>query len=247
VPTAIAIPQTVSQPKPPPKRAIAFVDGQNLFHSVREAFNYDYPNYHPLKLADHICGGKGWVCQQSRFYTGVPKLADNPYWHKFWAAKKRFLNRDTRNYVFTRDIRYREKGIIFDEDVSSIVLGDGSPLPVGAKLLLPSGRTEPGEIWIRAGEEKGIDVRIAIDMIRLAYRHEFDVAIIFSQDQDLSEAVAEIKQIAGEQKRTVEIHCAFPKSASTTNDVAIRGTLPIQIDRATYDACLDPSNYSRPR
>ena len=27
--------------EPPTKRAVAFVDGQNLFHAAREAFGYD--------------------------------------------------------------------------------------------------------------------------------------------------------------------------------------------------------------
>ena len=31
-----------------------------------------------------------------------------------------------------------------------------------------------------AGEEKGIDVRLALDVIRMAHRQEFDVAVIFS-------------------------------------------------------------------
>jgi uncharacterized LabA/DUF88 family protein len=40
-------------------------------------------------------------------------------------------------------------------------------------------------------EEKGIDVRIAIDVIRLAHRNAYDVALLFSQDQDLSELCVE--------------------------------------------------------
>jgi hypothetical protein len=27
------------------KRAVVFIDGQNLYHSVRESFGYTYPNY----------------------------------------------------------------------------------------------------------------------------------------------------------------------------------------------------------
>jgi len=37
-------------------------------------------------------------------------------------------------------------------------------------------------------EEKGIDVRIAIDLIRLAHGAVYDVAILMSQDQDLAES-----------------------------------------------------------
>jgi hypothetical protein len=108
---ATPAPQQPSPTISPPKRAIAFVDGQNLFYASREAFGYDYPNYHPLALADHICAERGWRCEQVRFYTGVPKLQDNPFWHNFWAAKKRFLKRDKRVEFFSRDTHYRDKPI----------------------------------------------------------------------------------------------------------------------------------------
>ncbi len=49
-----------------------------------------------------------------------------------------------------------------------------------------------------AGEEKGIDVRMALDIISMAHRREYDVALVFSQDQDLSEAAQEIRAIARE-------------------------------------------------
>jgi hypothetical protein len=46
--------------EPSPKRAVAFFDGQNLFHAVKAAFGYRYPNYEPRKLADAICRAQGW-------------------------------------------------------------------------------------------------------------------------------------------------------------------------------------------
>lgn len=47
-------------PEPPTKKAVAFVDGQNLFHAAREAFGYTYPNYDVLALGRRICEGKAW-------------------------------------------------------------------------------------------------------------------------------------------------------------------------------------------
>lgn len=44
-------------------------------------------------------------------------------------------------------------------------------------------------------------MRIAVDLIRLAHRKQYDVAIVFSQDQDLREVAKEIKAIAQEQPR----------------------------------------------
>ncbi len=37
--------------EPATKRAVAFIDGQNLFHAAREAFGYTYPNYDVMALA----------------------------------------------------------------------------------------------------------------------------------------------------------------------------------------------------
>jgi uncharacterized LabA/DUF88 family protein len=42
---------------------------------------------------------------------------------------------------------------------------------------------------VLVGEEKGMDVRLAVDVVRMAREKLYDVALIFSQDQDLSEAV----------------------------------------------------------
>jgi hypothetical protein len=42
-------------------RAIAFVDGQNLFYAAKDAFGYEYPNYDVLKLARRVSADKGWV------------------------------------------------------------------------------------------------------------------------------------------------------------------------------------------
>ncbi len=128
-----------------------------------------------------------------------------------------------------------------------LTLPDGLPLDKDAKLYLSSGKVIEGAFWVRTGEEKGIDVRLALDMIRLTYRNEFDVGIVFSQDQDLSEAVGEVREIAKDQRRSVEMYCAFPRSEKTTNTRPIRGTTTIEINRTLYDACLDPSQYRHRR
>jgi hypothetical protein len=97
-----------------------------------------------------------------------------------------------------------------------------------------------------AGEEKGIDVRIAIDVIRMAHRDEYDVALIFSQDQDLSEVAAEIRVISREQDRWIKIASAFPVSLTARTTRGIDQTDWITIERSTYDSCLDRRDY-RPK
>src|SRR5712692_405128 len=203
--------------EPADKRAITFVDGQKLFHAARESFGHSFPNYDVRALSEAVCQSAGWRLAQVRFYTGIPDPADDPRWHQFWSGKLAIMGREGVR-VFSRPLRYRNR---------TVKLPDGT------------------QHTYLTGEEKGIDVRIALDVIRLANAREYDVAVIFSQDQDLSEVASEIRTIAGQQDRWIKIACAFPFSPTTRNTRGIDKTDWIRIDRATYDACLDRRDYRR--
>lgn len=198
-------------------RAVSFFDGQNLFHSAKQAFGYTWPNFDPVALTESICAGNGWNVSGVRFYTGVPDAADKPFWNHFWTAKGAQMGRDNV-HVFTRPLRYRNK-----------------------RVSLPDG----SEYSFLDGDEKGIDVRIALDIIRLALKREFDVALLFCRDQDLSEVADEIRIIAAEQGRWIKMVSAFPYSPAF-KERGINGTDWVKIDRASYDACLDKRDY-RPK
>lgn len=201
--------------EPSVKRAFVFFDGQNLFHHAKATFGYPYPNYDPKKLAAHICASRSWQLNEIHFYTGVPSEMDKPFWNHFWTAKMAVMG--TRGIrTFARQLRYRNQ---------TITLPDGSASVVAV------------------GQEKGIDVRIALDIVRFALEDKYDVALIFSQDQDLSEAVEDVKKISALNNRWIKIACAFPVSPTISKPRGINGTDWIKIDRTTYDACLDPNDY----
>jgi len=199
--------------EPSTKRAAVFVDGQNLFHAAKKAFGYTYPNYDIMALAKAICAKSGWNLTQARFSTGIPDASDPR--HTFWAAKLAAMGKQGI-HVCSRPLRYLNK---------IVKLSDGS------------------EQAILVGEEKGIDVRIALDVIRMAHHGEYDVAIILSQDQDLAEAAKEIRTIAHEQSRWIKIASAYPASPTYKNKRGINNTDWIPLDRTLYGACLDPTDY----
>lgn len=201
--------------EPIEKRTVAFVDGQNLFHGVRESFGYTYPNYEVVALSEAVCKAVGWHLRQVRFYTGIPDKGDDPRWHQFWSAKLAAMGRRGVE-IFSRPLRYRNRVI-----------------------SLPGGETHT----FLTGEEKGVDVRIALDVIRLAHRQEYDVALIFSQDQDLSEVADEIRTVAHEQKRWIKVASAYPYSPTTRNRRGINKTDWLHVTRQVYDACVDPRDY----
>jgi len=197
------------------KKAVIFIDGQNLYHCARTAFGCTYPNYDIKRLAEVICAKQGWVVGEIRFYTGVPDISDDAFWHNFWSKKLAAMGQ-VGIKIFSRPLRYRNE-----------------------KIKLPDGTTHT----ILVGQEKGVDVRIAIDVIRLAHDKSYDVALIFSQDQDLSEVADEVRKISEEQERWIKIASAFPVSPTSNNKRGINNTDWIKIDRQTYEACIDLRNY----
>lgn len=209
--------------EPSVKRAVAFVDGQNLYYSAREAFGYPFPNYDIQALAAKVCAAQAWTLTQTHFYTGIPDPADNPFWNRFWSGKLAVMGRQGVR-VFTRPLRYRNKTVRLPN-------------------LKDFGAMAGKEHSFLAGEEKGVDVRIALDTIRMAHRKEYDVALIFSQDQDLSEVVDEIRTVSREQNRWIKAACAFPFSPASRNRRGINGSDWLRIDRTAYDACLDTRDY----
>ena len=200
------------------KRAFAFFDGQNLFYAAKVAFGYSYPNYDPKLLTESICVAKDWTIAGIYFYTGVPSVTDKPDWNYFWTAKMAVMG-TRRIQTFSRSLRYRNHPVILRNGTPTVTL---------------------------VGQEKGIDIRIALDIVRFALDGKYDVALIFSQDQDLSEAIKEVKKISILQNRWIKSACAFPTSPTVPKARGIDGTDWIRIDRTTYDACLDTNDY-RPK
>ncbi len=126
--------------EPAVKRTVAFIDGQNLFYAAKKAFGYRFPNYDPNALAERVTRNRGWTLSQTLFYTGIPDAADNPFWNHFWTAKLAVMG--TRGIqTFSRSLRYRNQTV-----------------------RLPGG----GVTTILVGEEKGVDVRLALDVVRMA-------------------------------------------------------------------------------
>lgn len=199
-------------------RAVAFVDGQNLYHAVRRCFGYPLPNYDVTRLARAVCASRGWGLREVRFYTSIRRPGDEPFWCGFWNAMLHSMARRGVR-VFARPLVYRRVTV----------------------------RPGLGDVHgFLARQEKGIDVRIALDIVRMAHRQEYDVALLFSQDQDLSEVAKEIRAIAREQRRWIKIASAYPEGGTGRRRCGIERTDWIPIDRETYDACIDPRDY-RPK
>ena len=204
--------------EPHVKRAVSFVDGQNLYRHAKDAFGHYHPNYDPIKLSEAVCAARGWTSTGVRFYTGTPAADRSPMWHGYWERRLLAMRR-AGIVVFSRPIRYRTK-----------------------TDRLPSGDAVESEV----GQEKGIDLRIGLDVVRLAFHGELDVAVIFSQDQDMVEVADEIRAISRSQGRWLKVVSAFPSDPQATTRRGIDRTDWFRIERSLYDSCLDHRDYRPP-
>ena len=57
--------------------------------------------------------------------------------------------------------------------------------------------------------EKGVDLWLGLDVVRMARNAELDVAIVFSQDQDLAEVAREVRDISRDADRGLKVVSAF--------------------------------------
>jgi len=200
------------------KYATAFFDGQNIYHNAKDAFGHDHPNYDPKRLFGAICARMSWMSSGVRFYTGTPDYRHDPVWHAYWANRLRSMKR-AGIHVESRLLHYRKHDV-----------------------RLPDGSVQ----FKYVPQEKEIDLRLGLDVVRLARRGKLDVAVIFSQDQDFAEVVREIKKIALETDRWIKVVSAYPSGSNATSKCGIDGADWYQIDRKLYDSCLDSRDY-RPR
>lgn len=205
--------------RPPARYAMAFFDGQNLYQHAKEAFGHHHPNFDPIKLHHAVCAATGFTPNLTRFYTGVPDANEAPMWAGYWSNRVLAMKR-AGIHVTTRKLRYH-----------------------ATPVTHPDGSTET----LKTAHEKGVDIRIALDLVACARRREFDAAIIFSQDQDLHEVVAEVKDISRSLDRQIEIICAFPSGRNASSKRGIDKTSWFRMEQAFYDACLDHNDYRPPR
>ncbi len=75
----------------------------------------------------------------------------------------------------------------------------------------------PATVLVVKAEEKGSDVNLGAYLVRDAFRNEFDVAVVVSNDTDLVEP---IRIVAGEVAKPVGLVCPAPSAAPSLTRVA---------------------------
>jgi uncharacterized LabA/DUF88 family protein len=205
-------------------RVTVFVDYQNVYMRARQTFGdpaldvVTFGQFHPRRLG-LLLTRKGETVDprrelhEVRIYRGEPDAQRSP---KTQAACQ-------------RQVRYWAA----QDDVAAIT----RPL-----LYIPSA-WHGGRPSAWQAREKGIDVRIALDMAMGAVRNEFDVAVLVSADTDLVPAIEAVIE-AG---RRVEVASWRPdRGYGSRLSVPRRNVWCHWLGRKDFEQVSDDTDYTTP-
>jgi uncharacterized LabA/DUF88 family protein len=146
-------------------KVIVFIDGSNLYHGLKANIGKTKINFE--KFVNKLVNGRELV---RTYYYNVPiNQTEDPINYK---AQQRFFSRLDR-------ISYFET-----------ILGRLSPRERIHKC--PNCQHENKIIF---HNEKGVDVKIAVDMLSMATKNLYDVAILVTGDGDFDKAIKEVKDL----------------------------------------------------
>lgn len=191
-------------------RVRVFVDGQNLFNSAKTAFGHTTPNYDIINLSEAIADAHGCYLDGCNFYTGVPSPEVDERWFNFWTRKLADMSRSGVS-TFSPPLRY-----------------------LTVAETLPDGTTRAKLV----GREKGVDLRLGLDIVKAALSGQCSRIVVVSRDNDLCEAVKDALLIANDQRRELRVFSAFPVS-ERCNHYGIRGTESMPLDADFYNRHLE--------
>jgi uncharacterized LabA/DUF88 family protein len=154
----------------PAPRVAVFIDWQNTYKSVREAFGWrDYPseygNYSPYNLARILAAGNGRGAAAELVLVEI---------HRGLPSQKH----DKVGYAANR----RQSAAWMKEN---------------PQVVIPRMRSLRYDRSTGEAREKGVDVQLAVSAVEVAIRGKCEIAIIFSHDTDLLPVIELIARLKG--------------------------------------------------
>lgn len=171
---------------PMPDRAVLFVDGNNWYHALKDGGVRDQARLNHAAIAAKLCGPRDWIA--TRYYIGrVPQTGDTT----LYAEQRRFMAKleatDSRIKVHYGRIEQRPYVNEAARELRRYLadLTTSIDKTVYRELSELAKKHDQGSYMV----EKAVDVMLAVDLVVMAERNEFDTAYILSADGDYTHAV----------------------------------------------------------
>ena len=206
-------------------RAIVFIDGNNWYHSLRDLGLERLGRLDYGKISRKLVGPRDWV--ETRYYIGQVPQTGNAF---LCAAQRRFLASlcatDRRISAHLGRLEVRP----VDDPAANELL---------RYLATLRTRIDPGVYHdlIRIGNshqkatalvEKAVDVMLAVDMVVMAVRGQFDAAYLLSADGDFTPAVRAVRECG------LRIYATSPAAGA---QLAGAANSFIRLKREWFDDC----------
>jgi len=206
-------------------RSILFVDGNNWYHSLREAGVVDQIRLDYGKISKKLVRPRDWM--ETRYYIGRLSQSGNP---RLYADQRRFLslleNTDPRISAHLGRIELRK----YEEKAANELYAYLGSLKtridprIFKDLMSIAKRHRQGYVHV----EKAVDVMLAVDMVTMAVKDEYDTAYLLSADGDFTPAVESVR---AESKKV------FAASPSSGRKLAGVVNFYIRLDPDWFDDC----------
>lgn len=171
------------------KTAIVFIDANNWYHNVKNWFKPS--DIDIIKLGNLISQEKDLDILEIRWYVSMPSMNDNPLIYKNQRSflghlQKQGIKIITRKLqrLSTKEIKRKRQDLLDSWDLCKICK------PIVEESFL--------DISDHHQKEKGIDVWIAIDMVKEVINEKIDCVVLISGDADFVPAFSLIKEIGKE-------------------------------------------------
>ena len=196
-------------------KLILFIDAQNVYHRARETF--------APGTTTHIDGQiDPWAVSKLIAARGGPRQEPVEVSGVRIYTGYHTPERDSRAYA-----SYRKQRAYWEQSGCHVV----------ARAVRYSGPDD------RHGREKGIDVALAVDYVRLAIQHEFEIGVVFSVDTDLAPALEFVQSL--NDPRLIPATAAW-HGERAVSQINVPGVWCHRLSKADYTAVHDPTDYSPP-
>ncbi|MFH1778885.1 MAG: NYN domain-containing protein [Candidatus Omnitrophota bacterium] len=161
------------------ERIAIFIDGSNFYHGLKDYIGNTKIDF--VKFAQLLCGDRELI---RTYYYNVP--VNQKFFPEIYQDQQKFFDSLKTLPYFVLKLGRLEKRVV-KLNQTELIKTFGEKI---AKIIIE----KMGETIVTF-VEKGIDINLAADMLRLAYNNAYDTAILVTGDADFVAAVEGVKDM----------------------------------------------------